>query len=210
MPMLAAAIGPDRGHARQPEPADAGANQAPADPRSALLVARFVAGDRAAFNDLVIEHQDAALATAARITGDADAAHDVVQEAFVRVVRHAASFERERPFRTWLLAIVRNLAIDALRRRRYHLPIDGRERATESSVSADLEAREVRERVALVLHDLPEKYRDLLVMRELEGRSAESIARDTGIDYGTTRWRLHTARNLFRDAWIRKFGEGEA
>ncbi|MBA3684246.1 MAG: sigma-70 family RNA polymerase sigma factor [Planctomycetes bacterium] len=194
MPALAAAMAPDHGLA---------------DSRSAQLVERFIAGDRGAFAELVAEHQGAALATAVRITGDADAAHDVVQEAFVRVVRHAARYERDRSFRAWLLAIVRNLAIDALRRRRVHASLDGRDRAAESSVSAGLEAQEVRARVALVLDDLPAKYRDLLVMRELEGRSAEGIASETGIDYGTTRWRLHTARNLFRDAWIRRFGAEE-
>jgi DNA-directed RNA polymerase specialized sigma24 family protein len=44
-------------------------------------------------------------------------------------------------------------------------------------------------------------------MREMEGLPAETIAGQIGIDYSTTRWRLHQARRLFRDAWINRFGE---
>ena len=70
-----------------------------------------------------------------------------------------------------------------------------------------MEEHELRERVAQVLTDLPEKYRSIIVMREMEGTPAEDIAKAIGVDYSTTRWRLHQARLLFRQAWISRFGK---
>ena len=173
--------------------------------RAALQLRRHADGDRGAFAELVADHHGAAFATAARILGDADLAADVVQEAFLRVLRHGERFDETRPFRPWLLQIVRNLAIDALRRRRRHQDVD--RLGDLAAPAAGCDGVELRACVATVLADLPEKYRVLIVLRELEGVPAEAIAERIGIDYGTTRWRLHEARRLFRAAWISRYGE---
>ena len=170
--------------------------------RAALQLRRHAAGDQGAFAELVADHHGASFATAARILGDAELAGDVVQEAFLRVLRHGERFDESRPFRPWLLQIVRNLAIDALRRRRHHQDVDRLGDLAAPPVGAD--RAELRACVATVLHDLPEKYRVLIILRELEGVAAEAIAEQIGVDYGTTRWRLPEARRLFRDAWIRR------
>jgi RNA polymerase sigma factor (sigma-70 family) len=175
--------------------------------RSAALIQRYAAGDQGAFDDLVREHQQAAYLAAWRIVGDGEAAHDTTQEAFLRVMRHHSQYDPARPFRAWLLSIVRNLAIDTLRRRRRFAHPDQLRDLGSAPVAPALEGVELRERVALVLADVPEKYRDILVMREMEGMPAEDIATQIGVDYGTTRWRLHQARRLFREAWIARFGE---
>jgi RNA polymerase sigma-70 factor (ECF subfamily) len=182
----------------------------PAATRAAGLLDRFARGDEAAFTELVAEYQPVALMVAARVVGSrSDVVEDVVQEAFMRVLRHQGRFDPARPFRAWLLAIVRNLAIDALRRRR---PQAGPEAAAQledqgGAAGGALDGAELRQRVAEILSGLPEKYRDLLVMREMEDRPAETIAQELGLDYGTTRWRLHQARTLFRAAWTKRFGE---
>ena len=175
--------------------------------RAAAQLERFARGDRKAFDELVAEHQQAAYTAAWRILGDGEAAHDVVQEAFVRVLRHHQRYEADKPFRSWLLSIVRNLAIDSLRRRRRFDHPDSLSQLSAPASPAAMEEHELRERVALVLADLPEKYRSIIVMREMEGVPAEDIARAIGVDYSTTRWRLHQARLLFRSAWIARFGK---
>jgi RNA polymerase sigma-70 factor (ECF subfamily) len=177
--------------------------------RAAVQLARFARGDETAFDELVNEHQQAAFTAAWRILNDQEMAHDTVQEAFLRILRHHEQYDADRPFRSWLLRIVRNLAIDALRRRRrFDHPdrLDGVAAPTTSSAAA-MEGLELRERVALVLADLPDKYRDIIVMREMDGLPAETIAAQIGVDYSTTRWRLHQARRLFREAWMDRFGE---
>lgn len=177
--------------------------------RAAAQLARFAHGDEIAFEELVAEHQQAAFAAAWRILNDAELAHDTVQEAFLRILRHHERYDADRPFRAWLLHIVRNLAIDGIRRRRRFDHPDRLDAVAAPTVSTSdrMEGAELRERVAVVLGDLPDKYRDIIVLREMEGMPAETIAEQIGVDYNTTRWRLHQARRLFRDAWITRFGE---
>ncbi len=177
----------------------------------APLLVRFAAGDDAAFGELVKRYQQLAYVVACRVTMREDLAMDVVQEAFLRCLRHRSRFEIGRAFKPWLLQIVRHLAIDVLRSQRR---IDAGTAAggaldvavTSSDPSTATRHQELREQVATVLASLPEKYRDLLIMREMENLPAESIAEQLMLDYGTTRWRLHEARRLFRVAWVARFG----
>lgn len=163
------------------------------------------AGDDSAFTALVKTHQEAAYACAWRVLGGGAEAADVVQEAFLRVVRHAARYDG-RPFRPWLLGIVRHLAIDVLRRRRPQVGDEALAAAPAEAASAEDPAL-LRQRVAEVLAGLPEKYRQLLIMRELEGLPAQTVAAQLGLDYELCRWRLSEARRRFRDLWTARFGE---
>jgi RNA polymerase sigma-70 factor (ECF subfamily) len=188
--------------ADHPRPMDAGT-----DP---ILLQRFCAGDELAFATLVREYQTVAHAVAWRITARDDLAADVVQEAFLRVLRHREAFDAAKAFKPWLLQIVRNLAIDALRLTRRHDVATAETGAVTPDPAQGLDAAELRARVAGVLASLPEKYREILVMREMEDLPAEEIARRIGVEYATTRWRLHEARRLFRIAWLARFGPDEA
>ncbi len=181
------------------------------DRRSVDLLTRFAAGDEKAFEQLVIDHQDSAFGFARRIVGDGELARDVVQEAFIRVLRHHTRFEAGRSFRTWLLHIVRNLAIDGLRRRRPNTSSEYLDHLADVERGASASERdELRVSVAAILRELPDKYREILVMREMDGLPAEEIAQIIDIDYGTTRWRLHQARKLFRDAWLARWPEEQS
>ena len=178
----------------------------------APLLVRFAAGDDAAFSELVRRYQQLAYVVACRVTLREDLALDVVQEAFLRCLRHRSRFEIGRAFKPWLLQIVRHLSIDALRAQgridastAAQTALDAAE--TTSDPAAETHASELRRNVAAVLATLPEKYRDLLIMREMEGLAAEAIADTLHLDYGTTRWRLHEARRLFRVAWVARFGD---
>ena len=181
------------------------------DDESPLLV-RFAAGDDAAFAELVSRYQQLAYVVACRVTLREDLALDVVQEAFLRCLRHRSRFEIGRAFKPWLLQIVRHLSIDVLRSQGR---IDASTMASSAldnvSIASDPARNthhgELRANVASILAALPEKYRDLLIMREMEGMAAEAIAEQMKLDYGTTRWRLHEARRLFRMAWVARFGD---
>ncbi len=173
------------------------------------LIQRFCAGDEQAFATLVRTYQSLAHAVAWRITARQDLAADVVQEAFLRILRHRENFDPARAFKPWLLQIIRNLAIDALRLTRRHDEATAETGAVTVDPGVSLDAAETRARVAQVLGLLPEKYREILVMREMEGLPAEEIAERIGVEYATTRWRLHEARRLFRNAWLARFGAEE-
>ena len=180
---------------------------APRDPAADLL-RRHAAGDELAFARLVDEHQSAGFACAVAVCGDREAAADVLQEAFLRLLHHGDRYDGVRPFRPFFLQIVRNLAIDVLRRRRPHADAGELQLAApDRHPGHATEQAEMRLRVARVLGSLPEKYRDILIMREMEGISAEAIAEQIGVEYGTTRWRLHEARRLFREQWTTIYGE---
>ncbi len=177
---------------------------APRDAAAAQLAA-WRTGDDQAFVELVRDHQAYAWSVAARILGDADGAADAVQEAFLRVVRHADRFDGRRAFRPWLGEIVRNLAIDLLRKRRPHADVD-----TVAALAAPTDAGpdpELRTRVAAILAELPDQYRIPLAMRELEGLGAAEVAKQLGVDYALCRWRIHEGRRRFRLAWTARFGE---
>ena len=198
-----------------PAPAPAEIPVQPAAPADeAALLRRFAGGDDGAFAELVGRYQQLAYVVACRITLHDDLGYDVVQEAFLRCLRHRGRFDTSKAFKPWLLQIVRHLAIDALRIQRR---IDAGTSAsaalerveTSADPSAGTRRAELRSRVASVLASLPEKYSDILIMREMEDLPAEEIARQINVDYGTTRWRLHEARRLFRAAWVARFGDQE-
>lgn len=184
-----------------------------APPDEPALLLRFANGDDAAFSELVQRYQQLAYVVACRITLRDDLGLDVVQEAFLRCLRHRTRFDTGKAFKPWLLQIVRHLSIDALRvQRRIDAGTSAsaalERAATTDDPSAGTQRQELRSRVASVLASLPEKYRDILIMREMEDLPAEEIAKQINVDYGTTRWRLHEARRLFRAAWTTRFGAG--
>ncbi len=86
--------------AAMPQAAGVAADPAEANRAAIILLARFARGDRSAFDELVAEHQQAAYTAAWRILGDGEAAHDVVQEAFVRVLQAIHErYEADKSFR---------------------------------------------------------------------------------------------------------------
>lgn len=168
-------------------------------------------GDRAAFAELVGRYSSRAWSVAASLLNDDEEAKDVVQDAFLRVHRALERFDFSQHFYTWLYRIVVNLAIDRLRRIQKLKPValddvaepESHERL-ELAPGRRLEAGETRDHVHAVLDCLPDKYRTVMVLRELNGLSCKEIARIVSSSHATVRWRLHVARKMFKDAWERR------
>jgi RNA polymerase sigma-70 factor (ECF subfamily) len=173
------------------------------------LVERARAGESEAFRTLVIRHQRRVYAVALGIVKDRDLAWDVAQEAFVRVHQHLGDFKGEASFSTWVLRIGAHLAIDAVRRERASSKEDiddvmdadierGSEGVLATTLGNDpqknLLRRELAEKMAEALAQLPEKHRTILVLREVEGLSYEELAERLGINKGTVMSRLFHAR----------------
>ena len=166
-------------------------------------VAGVTRGDLAAFERLVERHRDVVVRVASRIVGD-DEAEDVSQDAFLRAFHRLDRFRGDAPFRSWLLRITHNAALDQLARRRPE-PVDPIEldssepERPERAPAERLELRERIERLELKLRGLAPAHRTVLVLRDVEGFSYAEIAAITEWPLGSVKGRLHRARREFID-----------
>ena len=163
------------------------------------LVAGLAAGDSDAASAFVRRHQRRVFGLARTIVADDRAAEDVAQEAFVRVWRHAASYDPRRgSVTTWLLTITRNLAIDSVRVRR-PLSIEpdalvGLDRASSDRGLQDLaELGDDVARLRLALARLPEEQRRAVVLAGLLGYTAREVGELEQIPLGTAKTRIRAA-----------------
>lgn len=166
------------------------------------LVEQTRTGDLAAFEVLVVRHQDVVRRVAARIVGG-DEADDVAQDAFVRAFHRLDRFRGDAPFRSWLLRIVHNRALDTVAQRRERPSASQAESDRSATVlhsgelrepADELEASERRERLTAKLRLVPEQHRAVLVLRDLEGFSYDEIAAITDAPLGSVKGRVHRAR----------------
>lgn len=203
--LFAVAAAPARDAAGGRAEARAGA---PGRPLTAAEAARFRAN--------MLPHLDAAYSLARYLARDADAAQDIVQDAYLRAYRAFGDF-RGGSARAWLLAIVRNCHLtwrDHRRRERQRLAPDvvAADESGEAGDALDLLAdgetpetillrRSQADRVRGILGLLPEPLREVLVLRELEELSYREIAEVAGVPVGTVMSRLSRARRHFADLW---------
>jgi len=168
------------------------------------LLAGIALGDAAAARDLVRRHQQRVFGLAVAILGDHHAAEDAAQEAFVRAWRRAESFDPRRgSVVTWLLAITRNTAIDALRVRRA-LPLDPQDLLFSRFASGlgpedrALAGSDV-DRIWMALLDLPAIQRDALLLTAYFGMTASEVAAARAIPLGTAKTRIRDGLRKLRD-----------
>jgi RNA polymerase sigma-70 factor, ECF subfamily len=153
-----------------------------------------------AFDQVVLPHMDAAYNLARWLTRNGHDAEDVVQEAFLRALRFFGGFHGGNA-RAWLLAIVRNTCYDWLRRNRpseasASFDEEVHSAADQSPTPEDLLIEQAdRLRLREALESLPLAWREVLILRELEGLSYKEIADVAGIKMGTVMSRLARARS---------------
>ena len=173
-------------------------------------VARARQGDSSAFRELVGKYRRLAHHTAYGFVRDEHLARDLSQEAFVRVFRNLHRYNPRLPFASWLRRITVNLAIDELRRqkRRPETPLQedvGGPGSPDPARAA--EVAEEKQAVWEILEGLPLKYRTVMTLREIEGLSTEEVSKIVKRPAVSVRWRLHRARQMFRERWLARYGE---
>src|SRR3954462_13545911 len=195
---------------RAPLPGTAIREQLRAQDDSAV-VAAFLGGEERAFQELVERYQTRLLNFIYRTIGDRERAEDLVQEVFIRVYRHLHRFDRSKKFSTWAYTIASNLAKNELRNRsRNPLVLFQTMRSTSEEDDRPLQfedttsrpddlyrKRHLRQLVDQTVAALPEHHREVVVLRELEGKSYEEIAEITHCNLGTVKSRLNRARTAF-------------
>jgi RNA polymerase sigma-70 factor (ECF subfamily) len=178
--------------------------------REAALIQRCVAGDEAAFAELVAEHQRMVVQLAMNLLGDRDEALDLSQDVFIRVFRTIGQFRGQSALRTWIYRIAVNQA------RNRHRFWRRRRRADQVSLDAHVEThgdfrsgaelgpdrmlaqKELAARLQDALDALPFDQRTAIVLREVDGLSYEEIAYSLGVAVGTVKSRLTRARQTLR------------
>jgi RNA polymerase sigma-70 factor (ECF subfamily) len=178
----------------------------------APLIAATLAGDTAAFGRLVGVYQDRLYNSLLRVLGSPEDARDLVQDAFVQAFVKLESFRGTSAFYTWLYRIAFNLAISHTRRNHKMVSLDGVKTDWGSepmdghaAPDADVLRREQVELVHAGLAALSLDYRQVLVLREIDGCSYEQIAEILELPIGTVRSRLFRARLQLRDHLAPRF-----
>ncbi len=178
-----------------------------------LLIAGLKAGDNEAAGQLVRNHAGWMLAVARRVLNDHGLAEDCVQEAFINVFRKIHDFEARSSLKTWLYRIVVNQALAKLRskRSRQETPIDDllpdfdenacRIEGPWQHLATPEEVFEQQDR-RLVIHakinDLPESYRVILQLRDIEELTTREVADALGLSESNVKVRLHRARSALK------------
>jgi RNA polymerase sigma-70 factor, ECF subfamily len=160
------------------------------------LVRSALKGDLRAFEILVERHEAVVRRVAGRIVGPSHA-DDVAQDALLRAFHRLHQFRSESPFRSWLLRITHNAALNHLERERIRdeePDQDAPEVPSHRTPADELERSERSERLAGKLLLLSPAHRSVLVLRDLEGLSYDEIADVTDTPLGSVKARLHRAR----------------
>lgn len=171
------------------------------------LVERAQAGDKRAFDLLVLKYQQKVSGLIARYLRDPNEVQDVAQEAFIKAYRALSGFRGESAFYTWLYRIAINAAKNHLASRGRRPPKDDMEMEVAEQLDlggrlremgtpeSHLLSEEIGRTVHRALEELPEDLRTAIVLRELEGLSYEEIALAMDCPIGTVRSRIFRARD---------------
>ena len=186
------------------------------------IIEKVLAGDNNAFGELVEIYQDRVYNLALRMSGNADDAFDLAQEAFFRAWRGLSGFQFESAFSTWLFRLTSNVCLDWLRAKK--------RRPTVSLTTLDDEGEEVqmeirdpgkgpeelllaaddRKALAKALNELPVEYREILTLRSINDLSYEEISRILNLREGTVKSRLSRARLALRNKLLQNGNKTES
>jgi RNA polymerase sigma-70 factor (ECF subfamily) len=182
------------------------------------LLVRFTSGDSRAFGELVRRYQGPMYNFLLRSVREPEAASDLLQELFARVVERGHEFNNSSKFSTWLYAIARNLCIDHHRRmsHRRHASLDAPRDAGADGAGAspwveriagdqpDLDSSatstSLRQRIAAAVEALPVEQREVFLMRELQQMPFAEIALVIGVSENTAKSRMRYALERLQEA----------
>lgn len=192
------------------------------------IIEKVLSGDTEAFEALVIEHQNKVYSLALRMVGNEEDARDMAQEAFIRAFNSLTGFRGDSKFSVWLYRLTSNICIDFIRSRAKKRTVsmtwtdeDGDDAGElevpdeRFSPEAQLERTLTRESVRRGLDSLSPQYREILLLREINGLSYDEIGEALGIEPGTVKSRIFRARKklcdfLVSEGNIPRFGASNA
>ncbi len=179
----------------------------PREDSDEVMMLRFQSGDAEAFRALMMRHRHSLMSFAYRFVGNAEAAEDIFQETFMRLVRGKARYKPSAKFTTLLYTVARNLCIDHLRKQKFrnHLSIEKTtggedERCLRDALMADdvgpgrkMLREDLKKLLTKAIGSLPVEQREVFLMREYDGLKFNKIAKITGASINTAKSRMRYA-----------------
>jgi len=169
-------------------------------------VRRCLAGDAAAFEEIVGRYQQVLFTVAVRMLGDAEDARDAAQNTFVKVFEKLGTYDSRHRFFSWIYRILVNECLNVRRRPaavRTSEPLE--ENALQGRDTDLVEAAERRNAVKKAILELPEPYREVIVLRHFAALSYDEMSEAIGIPQKTVKSRLYSARQQLAErlgAWM--------
>jgi RNA polymerase sigma-70 factor (ECF subfamily) len=186
------------------------------------LVEMLKQGDVAAFGELISRYSEKAHHLALRITRNEEDAEEVLQDVFTNVYRKIDSFKGDSAFSSWLYRITANTSFMKLRKRKQHAAVSLEEisvsvkenwvaNRTDSCDIDYLSTRhELRAQLETAIGGLPEEYRTIFVLRDVDGISNEEVAKLLSVTVPAVKSRLHRARLMLRKSLQRFHNDSDA
>jgi len=180
------------------------------DGNDQALVESALAGDQKAYQQLFEMHRQAIFHVTVKIVKNAEEAKDLVQETFIKAFGSLKSYDPSYRFSTWLYKIAANCSIDAIRKRKIEAlsldkPIATRDGDVQMEVpdysfhpERDLSEKRRHFSIEEAIEELPDKYKEVIVMRHKEDKPYEEIARILHVPVGTVKARIFRARELLK------------
>ena len=168
------------------------------------LISRFQAGDERAYVELVNRYKDRLLNFVFQFLGDLEQAEDVVQDTMLRLYEKKHYYKEIAKFSTWIYTIARNLANTELRKRKrrkttYLSQLSKEERqfeipAVQDDVDQSLHNEFVNDRIQSAINNLPEHYKVVIILRDIQELSYDDISNIVEVPLGTIKSRINRAR----------------
>ena len=172
------------------------------------LIARAASGDGAAQRALYDAHVDRVYRLAYRLAGDDELARDFTQETFIRAFQKLGDFRRESALSTWLHSITVSVSLNGLRKVKQHRSREAGFDEALTVVGSRREAEpDLKERLRHAIDALPDGYRTVFVMHDVEGYTHEEIGAALGVQPGTSKGQLFRPRARLREALADFAGE---
>ncbi|HEY6809013.1 MAG TPA: sigma-70 family RNA polymerase sigma factor [Gemmatimonadales bacterium] len=172
------------------------------------LIARVRAGDPSAERALYDAHVDRVYRVAYRLAGDDELARDFTQETFIRAFARLDGFRGDSALSTWLHSIAMSVALNGLRKiKRFRRREADLEEADAVATARRHAEPDLKRRLARAIDDLPEGYRTVFLLHDVEGYTHEEIAAALAVEPGTSKAQLSRARARLRESLADFAGE---
>lgn len=180
------------------------------------LIAQFGKGSLDAFQELMSRYETKAFNLALRFTRNQEDAEEVLQDVFTTIYKKLRYFEGKSAFSSWLYRIVVNASFMKLRKRKQHPTVSTedlgplaqqitveKENLLAERADTGTVTREIRDSLSLAIHRLPEEYRSVFVLRDIDGLSNQEVGEILDLSIPAVKSRLHRSRLMLRKKLVK-------